>query len=73
MTKITPNNHFTIVHRTRRRVRIVAPSLRKDQERAYLLQKLLGKRPGIVAIKIVPAIASVSVQFDPDVLPLANL
>jgi len=27
--------HFTLVHHTKRRVRIIAPSLGKDLERAY--------------------------------------
>ena len=57
--------HFTLVHHTNRRVRIIAPSLRKDQERAYVLEILLCKRAGIEAVKIVPAIASVTIHFDP--------
>jgi Cu+-exporting ATPase len=65
--------HFTLVHHTRRRIRLIAPSLRKDQERAYVLEIVLGKRQGIEAVKIVPAIASVTIHFDPDYLPVANL
>ena len=65
--------HFTLVHHTKRRVRIIAPSLRKDQERAYVLEIVLCKRQGIEAVKIVPAIASVTIHFDPEYLPVANL
>ena len=65
--------YFTLAHRTKRRVRIIAPSLRKDQERAYILEMLLHKRQGIEAVKIVPAIASVTIHFDPDCLPVENL
>ena len=65
--------HFTLVHHTKRRVRLIAPSLRKDQERAYVLEILLCKRQGIDAVKIVPAIASVTIHFDPEYLPVANL
>jgi Cu+-exporting ATPase len=65
--------HFTLVHHTRRRVRLIAPSLRKDQERVYVLEIVLGKRQGIDAVKIVPAIASVTIHFDPEYLPVANL
>ena len=65
--------HFTLVHRTRRRVRIIAPSLRKDQERAYILEMLLSKRQGIDAVKIVPPIASATIHFDPQYLPVENL
>ena len=65
--------HFILAHQTRGRVRIIAPGLRKDQERASILEMLLGKRPGIEAVKIVPAIASVTIHFDPAYLPVANL
>ena len=65
--------HFTLVHHTKRRVRIIAPSLRKDQERAYILEMLLSKRQGIDAVKIVPPIASATIHFDPQYLPLENL
>ena len=65
--------HFTLAHHTKRRVRIIATSLRKDQERAYILEMLLTKRQGIEAVKIVPAIASVTIHFDPQFLPAENL
>ncbi len=65
--------HFTLVHQTSRRVRIIAPGLRKDQERAYILEMLLNKRQGIEKVKIVPEIASVTIHFDPQYLPVENL
>ncbi len=65
--------HFTLVHQTKRRVRIIAPSLRKDQERAYVLEIVLRKREGVGAVKSVPSIASVTIHFDPEYLPVANL
>ena len=73
MYQATESKHFTLVHQTTRRVRIIAPSLRKDQERAYVLEIVLRKRQGIEAVKIVPAIASVTIHFDPECLPVANL
>ena len=73
MYQATEFKHFTLVHQTPRRVRLIAPSLRKDQERAYVLEIVLRKRAGIDAVKIVPAIASVTIHFDPECLPVANL
>ena len=73
MYQVAEFKHFTLVHQTTRRVRLIAPSLRKDQERAYVLEIVLRKRAGIDAVKIVPAIASVTIHFDPECLPVANL
>jgi P-type Cu+ transporter len=73
MYQVADFKHFTIVHHTKHRVRLIAPSLRKDQERAYILEMLLRKREGIQAVKTVPAIASVTIHFDPEYLPVANL
>ena len=73
MHQLADFKHFTLVHQTKRRVRIIAPNLRKDQERAYVLEILLCKRQGIETVKIVPAIASVTIHFDPEYLPVANL
>ena len=73
MYQVAEFKHFTILHQTTRRVRIIAPSLRKDQERAYVLEIVLRKRAGIDAVKIIPAIASVTIHFDPECLPVANL
>lgn len=65
--------HFTIVHRLRRRLRILAPSLRRDPERGYILDILLRKRPGIARVDVVPDIGSVTIHFDPRQLPVDNL
>ena len=73
MNQATYFKHFTLKHQTTRRVRLIVPSLRKDQERSYVLEIVLRKRGGIDAVKIVPAIASVTVHFDPEYLPVANL
>ena len=73
MSQVPAFQHFTLAHQLKRRVRLIAPSLRKDQERAYILEMLLSKRQGIEAVKIVPAIASVTIHFDPECLPVANL
>lgn len=73
MSQVPAFQHFTLAHQLKRRVRLIAPSLRKDQERAYILEMLLSKRQGIEAVKIVPAIASVTIHFDPERLPVANL
>ncbi|MGR9117587.1 MAG: cation transporter [Gammaproteobacteria bacterium] len=64
---------FKIAHQLKRRIRIVAPCLRNDPERAYILQILLLKRNAIEQVRVVPAIASVTIQFDPEQLPKANL
>jgi Cu+-exporting ATPase len=65
--------HYHIEHALRRRVRIVAPSLCKDPERAYVLEILLRKRPGIRQVRVVPDIGSVAIDFDPARLPRINL
>jgi Cu+-exporting ATPase len=67
-----PKN-FAVVHRLRRRIRVVAPALRGDAEKTYILEILLKKRPEITAIKSTPAIASLTIFFDPQRLPAANL
>ena len=73
MHQLADFKHFTLVHQLKRRVRIIAPNLRKDRERAYVLEILLCKRQGIEMVRIVPEIASVTVSFDPAYLPVANL
>ncbi|MGZ8216170.1 heavy metal translocating P-type ATPase [Methylomagnum sp.] len=65
--------HFRIEHQLRRRVRVVAQSLRKDAERLYILEILLRKRSGIKAIRVVPDIGSMTIHFDPARLPRTNL
>ncbi|MBS1211986.1 MAG: ATPase [Proteobacteria bacterium] len=68
-----PLSHCRVVHAARRRVRVVAPSLRKDRERAYILEILLRKRPGIIKVRAVADIASVAVLFDPKQLDRHSL
>ncbi|MGR9053009.1 MAG: heavy metal translocating P-type ATPase [Gammaproteobacteria bacterium] len=65
--------HFKIAHQLQRRIRVIAPALRKDLERAYILQMLLLKRKAIENVRIAPAIASVTIEFDPEQLPKENL
>ncbi len=65
--------HFTIVHQLKKRIRIIAPNLLKDQERGYIFQILLLKREAIESVKLVSGIGSVTIQFDPEKLPKANL
>jgi Cu+-exporting ATPase len=65
--------HGQLIHQVRRRVRVVAPALLKDQERSYILEILLKKKQGILAVRTVPEIASVAVDFDPLLLPKADL
>lgn len=68
-----PLKHCQVVHAIRRRVRVLAPTLRKDRERAYILEILLQKRQGIKRVRAVPDIGSVIVYFDPKSLPTTNL
>ncbi len=58
-----------VVHQLRRRLRVVAPSLRGDDERSCLLDILLRKHPAIRAVRVVAAIGSVAVHFDPRRMP----
>jgi P-type Cu+ transporter len=62
-----------LVHQLKRRIRIISPVLAKDPERAYILEILLKKRPGIVNVRSVPNIGSVTIHFDPVKLPSASL
>jgi Cu+-exporting ATPase len=65
--------HYRIEHALRRRVRILAPSLRKDPERSYVLDILLRKRAGVKLVRAVPDIGSVVIHFDPTRLPRTSL
>lgn len=66
-------SHATVIHELQRRVRVIAPAVLKDQERAYILEILLKKRRGILTVRTVPDIASVAIDFDPKTLPKASL
>jgi|GEM_PF-1106837 Cu+-exporting ATPase len=65
--------HGKVVHALNRRVRIIAPVLLKDHERACVLEILLQKRDGIEKVITVPEIASLVIYFDPEKLPRAKL
>ena len=65
--------HCQLVHQTRRRVRILAPSLRKDLERSYIYEILLRKHAAILQVRLVPALGSAVVYFNPALLPKAKL
>ncbi|TXT27507.1 MAG: Cu2+-exporting ATPase [Rhodocyclaceae bacterium] len=69
---MTPK-HFRIVHRLRRRLRVLAPALEKEQERCYILEILLRKHPAIKEVRIVADIGSLVVEYDPAALPEERL
>jgi Cu+-exporting ATPase len=68
----TPKN-FQLVHQLKRRIRIISPVLKNDQERGYIFEILLKKRPEIKKIRSVYALGSVVIEFDPIHLPKQNL
>ncbi|MGR8953313.1 MAG: heavy metal translocating P-type ATPase, partial [Gammaproteobacteria bacterium] len=65
--------HFHLRHQLHRRVRVVAPMLKKDPERCYILEILLKKRSEIKSVRSTPALGTVLVEFDPNRLPKPNL
>ncbi|MFZ4702181.1 MAG: ATPase P, partial [Candidatus Methylumidiphilus sp.] len=65
--------HCQVVHQTRQRVRILAPRLRKEPERAYLYEILLRKHPAIRHVQLTADIGSVSVWANPNKLPKQKL
>ena len=68
----TPKN-FQLVHQLQRRIRILSTVLKNDQERGYIFEILLKKRPEIKRIRSVYALGSVVIEFDPTRLPTQNL
>ena len=68
----TPKN-FQLVHQLKRRIRILSPVLKNDQERGYIFEILLKKRPEIKKIRSVYSLGSVVIEFDPTRLPKNNL
>lgn len=68
-----PFKHFEIAHQLKHRIRIVSPVLLKDRERSYVLEIMLNKRPGIIDVRTVPAIASLAIRFDPGLLTKNDL
>ncbi len=73
MSQIHEFSQFTIAHQLKRRIRIIAPSLFRDKERAYILQILLLKREAIEQVRIVTEINSVTILFNPEQFPKVNL
>jgi copper chaperone CopZ len=62
-----------VVHRLRRRIRVIAPALVKEQERCYILEILLRKHAAVQDVRIVPDIGSVVISYDPVTLPETRL
>ena len=54
-----------LAHALQRRIRVVVPALKGDQERFYLLEILLRKWPAIREVSGENRIASLTVHFDP--------
>ena len=65
--------NFQIAHQLARRLRIVSPIIKNDQERAYIFEIILKKRPEIKRVKTVCSIGSVVIEFDNAGLPKKNL
>ena len=65
--------HFTIQHQLKNRLRIITPILANDQERGYIFEILLKKRPEITKVRSVFSIGSVAIEFDSSRLPEKNL
>jgi len=66
-------NNFIIANKLKKRIRIIAPNLRKDPERIHILAILLNKREGIERVKVTARLGSITIYFDPDLLPVDNL
>ena len=66
-------NHIQLVHQTGRRVRVLAPALRRDAEKALLADILLRKHDAVRKVRVVADLGSVAVHFDPRRLPPENL
>lgn len=69
---LAPRN-CQVAHALSWRLRVVVPSLVGDTERLCVLDILLRKRPGVVAIKTVARLGSVTIEFDPTRLRRADL
>ncbi|HIG65509.1 MAG TPA: hypothetical protein EYQ43_08145 [Methyloprofundus sp.] len=66
-------SQFQIKHQLQQRIRVIAPSLFRDKERATILQILLLKRAAIEEVKCVWQINSLTIYFDYEQLPKENL
>ena len=62
-----------VVHALNRRLRVKVPAIRKDPQKAYILEILLRKRQGIKEVRSIPHIAGVVIFFDPLELALNDL
>lgn len=62
-----------VVHASKHRIRIISTLLHNDTERASVLAVLLQMREGIRKVRTIPAIATVVIYFDPDILPKTAL
>lgn len=62
-----------LVHQLSRRVRVVAPILRRDPEKALLVEILLRKHDAVRKVRVVAELGSVAVHFDPRRIPAQNL
>ena len=60
-----------LAHALERRIRVVIPALKDDQERFYLLEILLCKRPAIRKIRSESRIGSLTIHFDPVAITLS--
>ncbi len=65
--------HRTLAHTLRRRVRVIAPGIRKDLERAYAAEILLRKHKAIRKVRAVAELGSIAIDFDPAELPKDRL
>ncbi len=72
-TQTSTSKNFQLVHQLKRRIRITSPILKNDQERGYIFEILLKKRPEIKRIRSVYTLGSVVIEFDPISLPKKNL
>ena len=72
-TETSEFKFFRIAHQLNNRLRIIAPVLKADTERTYILEILLKKRPEIKQVRAVVAIGSVTIVFDAERLPKHNL
>ncbi|UZR30446.1 heavy metal translocating P-type ATPase [Methylococcus mesophilus] len=68
-----PPERFQVAHQTRSRLRIVAPTLRKQAERTHIFGVLLRKHPAVRRVRVVPALGSVTVHFDPSAVTATDL
>ncbi|TAN63479.1 MAG: cation-translocating P-type ATPase, partial [Magnetospirillum sp.] len=66
-------SHIQVAHTLRRRLRVIVPALKGEAERLCLLEILLRKHAAIREVRVVPAIASLAVRFDPKQLPADHI